>query len=662
LYEQTKQPVIWRRIGGEKGKILAACLVRFVCGFLFTAAAPGGLCLPLGIHMLSVSGPGLYGTAALLGVCLSAVLLWDRRMALELTAVAVLLRAAVRIFRDSEWAERPMFMPAVTALMTALIGGVLLPAGNLPAGAVASLLFRTASGFLGSCLMRWAMEDGGKEALLALLGCLMLSASFVRLFGLSLGILLGTMATVYTAGNPAGLLVATVCGIGLDLAQSCPVPMTAALGLASLLAGVVLRKSRWLAAFTAAAVLLIAAALSGSGTLMEFWAALPGVFLALLLPGGLYRPSPSGHRPKPAVRNMQQAAGLFLELGDGLLETLPEMTPADPSMIFDRAADRVCKGCVLFGTCWSGACEAYDALCQAAMPMLQRGAVLRDDFPVSFLARCRRIEQLLTAINQELDGILYRRQFRHRLEESRTMLAEQYRIFSAYLTHTVRVLTEEDRKRRMYAPVLGVATRERRGNAISGDRGASFRTLRHLHYVLLCDGMGSGAEAMQESVSAVRLLQGLLTAGFHPEDALQMLNGIYLLRDDGAFSTVDLLEADLAVGVVTLWKWGSAPTYLLQDGELIKIGTALPPPGLEGTGRAERFQLSLGAGDLLVLLSDGADLPGTEEMIREWRGRSPKELAAAIVEREDGEEDDRTAVVLKLQPVASQRQHTTNCA
>ena len=87
----------------------------------------------------------------------------------------------------------------------------------------------------------------------------------------------------------------------------------------------------------------------------------------------------------------------------------------------------------MFASCWSGACEAYEALSRAAEPMLARGAVLRDDFPVSFLSRCRRIEGLLSAINQELDGVLYRRQFRHRLAESRSLLAEQYGTFAAYL-------------------------------------------------------------------------------------------------------------------------------------------------------------------------------------------------------------------------------------
>lgn len=607
--------------------------------------------------MLSACGPGLYGFSALIGVCCGA-LLWEQRMALELIAVAVLIRSAVWIFRDSDWSERLLFMPVTAALMTALIGGVLLPA-NCTTAELWAYLFRIPTVLLGSWMMHWAMEDAGKPSLLVLLGCLVLSAAGIQSFGLSLGMTMASLCAVYTAGNRAGLAVAAVCGIALDCALQDAVSMTAALCLASLLSGMVLRYSRWLAAGTAAAVLLV---LVGIQAMPLFLSALPGILIACLLPGGLYQPAKAERRPRPAVTHMREAAQLLEELGDTLREAMPETEPPDPAMVFDRAADRVCKSCVLFGSCWAGACEAYDAFRGAAEPMLQRGAVLRDDFPVSFLGRCRHIEHLLTAINQELDGVLYRRQFRHRMAEGRLLMAEQYRIFAAYLQRAVRSLTEETKLKPAWTPVIGVVTRERCGAGISGDRGAAFRTRRHLHYILLCDGMGSGEEAMWESTAAVRLLRGLLTVGFHPEDALQMLNGSYLLRDDGAFSTVDLLEVDLSCGVVTLWKWGSAPSYLRQGEEVKKIGTAVPPPGLEGAGRAERFQLSLEAGDLLVLLSDGADTPETEERIRTWRGRSPRELAAELIAQADGEEDDRTAVVLKLQPVVSHRQHTTNCA
>ena len=48
-----------------------------------------------------------------------------------------------------------------------------------------------------------------------------------------------------------------------------------------------------------------------------------------------------------------------------------------------------------------------------------------------------------------------------------------------------------------------------------------------------------------------------------------------------------------------------------------------------------------------------------ERLIRDFDGRSPRELAAGIIGQ--GEEDDRTAVVLKLQRVSSHLKDTISC-
>ena len=663
MYERTKIKIRPPRFPGpDQWKILLPCLARFGCAFLFTGATLQETYLPLGLCLLTVPDPGLYGFSALLGVCSAALLLWNTVTAAELIAAAILIRTAVWIFRDSAPAAHPLFLPAAAAAITAMVGGVMLFSEQSHSPSILLYLLRVCLSFAGSVALRGIVRKPTRESVLFLIACLILSAHAIRPLHISLGVLLAVLMTVCTAGNPSGLALAAVCGITLDCTGGLGLPMTAILALASLLSVLTEPHSQILSRSAAPITVLVGVLFFSAEAPHVFWAALLGTIPAVFLPGGMMQNLPPAEkRPSPPVLHMLQASQLLTDLNSRLLRESPEPMAADPSVIFDRAADRVCKSCPQFQACWSGKCEAYDALSGAARPMISRGAVLRDDFPVSFLSRCRRIEQLLTAINQELDSVLFRRQFRHRLNESRSLMAEQYRIFSAYLQSTVHALSSPPRIRPICLPVLGAATAERRGCMICGDRGASFRTKRHLHYILLCDGMGSGFEAMEESTASIHLIQDLLISGFAPDDALQLLNSVYLMRDDGAFSTVDLLQADLSTGELILWKWGSAPSYIKQGSVLKKIGTALPPPGLEGTGRAERFKLSLGAGDLLVLLSDGAVGAGTEEQIRSYSGTSPKELAAKIIDQCAGEDDDRTAVVLKLQYIASQRQSTTNC-
>ena len=135
-----------------------------------------------------------------------------------------------------------------------------------------------------------------------------------------------------------------------------------------------------------------------------------------------------------------------------------------------------------------------------------------------------------------------------------------------------------------------------------------------------------------------------------------MLNGIYILRDDGGFATVDLVQTDLATGEGRLFKWGAAQSYVKSKNHVEKIGTALPPPGL-GIGEEngpEGARLSFAKGEMLVLVSDGTNGEDAERFIRQYGGLSPKELAAGVVACSQSQgEDDRTAAVLMLHPCLS---------
>ena len=144
----------------------------------------------------------------------------------------------------------------------------------------------------------------------------------------------------------------------------------------------------------------------------------------------------------------------------------------------------------------------------------------------------------------------------------------------------------------------------------------------------------------------------LLRAGVAPLDALRILNGTYLLRGDGCFSTVDLLHIDLTSGEAELLKWGAAPSYLRCGDTVKKLGTASLPPGVGvgGDHAPERYRLSLRGGEMLVLVSDGAG--DAESAVAGFAGDSPRELAALLIAGLPAE-DDMTAVAVALAPRAS---------
>ena len=113
---------------------------------------------------------------------------------------------------------------------------------------------------------------------------------------------------------------------------------------------------------------------------------------------------------------------------------------------------------------------------------------------------------------------------------------------------------------------------------------------------------------------------------------------------------MDLVRADLTTGETQLLKWGAAMSYLKRKNHLEKLGTATPPPGV-GFGeeyRPEQISLSLAKGEMLVLLSDGADPVTAERFLRQYAGSFPKEVAYGVIHAQTGGNDDRTAAVLRL--------------
>ena len=230
-------------------------------------------------------------------------------------------------------------------------------------------------------------------------------------------------------------------------------------------------------------------------------------------------------------------------------------------------------------------------------------------------------EGFLGYINRALEEQSCKRQYRYRLRENRAALLCQYQTLAHALSRQERGGGEAPR----FIPELCCRSAGKGGAPLSGDQVAGFQQGKW-YYLLLCDGMGAGRAARAEASAAIALIRQLLQTGSTAAEALTLLNSVYLLRDDGAFATVDLLQADLTSGQASLYKWGGAPSYLKRKNQVEKIGTASPPPGI-GVGEAhhpEEAKLSLAKGELLVLMSDGAGGEAAERMIASTAATRPK--------------------------------------
>ncbi len=425
---------------------------------------------------------------------------------------------------------------------------------------------------------------------------------------------------------------AALAGLALDLAQVTAVPMAAVTCLAwfvRLIPGV--RKS-WLSSVSAGMYLLIML-LCGVWDLHPVPGLLVGGLIALLLPAG---PEIARRRSDTGFAQVRlELVSTTLDQTQLLLQQVQEH-PIDEGAIIAKAAERACNGCSFRNKCKED---------PAALPigLLHKPLGNGSDLPLS----CRKSGRLLQELRRGQEQLRTIRADRDRRQEYRNAVVQQYGFLAQYLQELSDALSNRaEPPRQRYQPELAVcsASRERQ----NGDRCFWFAGTECRYYILLCDGMGTGAEAAQEGKLAGNMLKKLLCAGFPPEYALRSVNSFCALQGRAGAVTIDLAELCLDTGKATVYKWGAAPSYVVHHGEPVKIGTAAPPPGLSVTeGRETVQRLSLRRGEMLILLSDGA---GGEESLRtslEGTADPPGELAARILEdsQTDGADDATVAVV-----------------
>ncbi len=643
-----------------------SCLLFLVCGFVLACGQLAGQPAPFVLGLLSAAGGGLRGLCTLVGAIAGALTMQSFSQGLELTSTGLLIFVTMYIFGSLWVTKQSWFRCLVPGIMRGVVGAIFLFSRQLTplllAGYAQNVLLSALSPLAFDALLQKKRRSTG--AMMALAFFLVGLSRLQLPWSLNPGIIASCAVTVLSARrtDPGTSAAVGACS-GLALDASFMTGGTWALTItAGALAGTCIsRQHKWMRTVLAATGMGAVQLYLGDFQPMVFANLGLGVVLSLILPGTMIV-----GREESAIEQSSALVEQRLSYGETALHQLYAAIGLDPEQkaqqerehIFDKAANKVCRQCTRYSICWErDAQSTYQTMRSVLGVILDRGEAQREDFPPEFSQECRHMEGLLVALNQELNSIACRSQFRNRNEENRL-------IASRNLLHMSELLEENARQLRSvqippqesYTVKIGVAARGRRGARISGDRGICFHTDDGRLYAILCDGMGTGADAAKESTTAVDTLSSLIQAGMQPDHAMEFLNGMYILRDTGCFSTMDILELSLITGQGTLYKWGAAPSYVKSGKIVKKLGTAAPPPGLGvgSTNAAEVIRLSLWGGDMLVLVSDGVVREETEDILRGYDGENVKELASLLTAQAEaaGGEDDMTAAVLKLDELA----------
>ena len=644
-------------LGKEQPAKLLGWGIRFFLAAALTASQTPGGYAPFALGLVAAAGPGMNGAAALTGAGLGALLFLDFASALPFLAVGVLLLTAATAFQGSQKLTRPGAVAVTAAGLFLAVGGIyviqsLSPLRHLTPCVAAAGLTGAAAWFF--CPV-FRPEEGrpAPDGLLFLAAALVLALADLEVLGVSIGrtlLCLLLVCTAYERGAVTGAAAGLGLGLTADLCAGTGSGVFAAgLGLAGLMAGTCAPRRRGEAAiaFLAASLVSLLHVTEPLAAPLVLEAAL-GAGLFLLLPGRLF----GGKRVKrqetadPASAGQQlkerltKAAGALRELYDSM-GRVPKANEENPAVVFDRAAEQVCRGCALCGLCWQREYTGtFNAMNDATPFMLERGRMMAKDLPKYFSDRCIHLTDFITAVNGELSAFLLRRQYRRQLEETRRSAQGQYAQLSELLTATAAGLSEAvpAAGEGAFACRVGAALRPKEGETVCGDTVTSFQTEEGTWCLLLADGMGSGEPARKESALTCRLLQQFLEAGIAPEAAMKTLNSAMALRgaETGSFTTIDLCVFRPATGELEFYKYGAAPSYLKKGGTVRRVTGASLPAGLRGAPASpDVTRLRLEPGGFAVMVSDGVADPGRDEWLQDllagWEGEDPQALAGLIL-------------------------------
>ena len=172
---------------------------------------------------------------------------------------------------------------------------------------------------------------------------------------------------------------------------------------------------------------------------------------------------------------------------------------------------------------------------------------------------------------------------------------------------------------------------------------------------LICDGMGSGEAAAQESRTAARLLGRFLRAGAPVHLAVETVNALLLNRGgEEMFATADMLILDLSTGEAEFVKLAACPTIIARDGRAIVVEGGRLPLGILDRAEPERARARLMPGDVVLMASDGvADAAGLERLealaIEGAAGDMTRLAERALAAAAGGiRRDDKTALALRV--------------
>lgn len=442
---------------------LVEYLARFAAGWLLAGAVIFGSCVPFAVGFTAVSGGGVGGLAALMGVMAGTLTRGGADMALKYSAIALLVFSASFVLKGMKFSESPWFAPANAAVMTACTGAIYLVHGGVAEGEV--MLYITETVLAGGSAYFYAAaaavsmnaeRERQRTLSIGAAACtLLLALADIKLMdvisvGRTAAVLL-ILASSFKGGSFTAAAVGLVFGAAMDASAGSAPFFCAAMGMAGTAAGLFSGGSRLIGAAAYIAANAACAVWFGGGELAA--ALLYETFIAsvafVLLPESLLLSVRESLSPRRGSyggeekgkeylrRKALLAAEAFSEAYESLNDAGGEKKDKLENIIavFDAAAERKCSACGERDRCHGAEYEATRTVQNdAAVRLMLRGELIEADLPDHFKSRCRDAQGFIRAINEEYIALLSRRERLRRAGEGYELLCGRFLDMSEVFT------------------------------------------------------------------------------------------------------------------------------------------------------------------------------------------------------------------------------------
>ena len=472
------------------------------------------------------------------------------------------------------------------------------------------------------------------------------------------------MSTSYSCGVPTAVLTGAILGFMTFLNRETAVEMSGLFAISALLGALLAKMGRGGVAagfLTGATVCVLCMGRLGELSIADILAA-PIIFL--IIPQKLavktgnrinsnFAGIDYGGEFNSRVKSVAKAVE---DLGSGVM-LLSKSKSSEGGACADTAR-KACKDCKNAERCFADGGKMMEGYAEKLRDIAEKDGYLNfSNIPREFGRFCVRQEKFLNEFSHMLEMEKQKAILEGELVSDRELVAKQYGEISNIISNLSERKEKGDREEK-YSVSVSVCQEAKKGQEINGDTVIHFKK-GNKYYVILCDGMGSGAAAREISGLTARLFAEFFESGIDKSAAVEMINSALALNvDRESFSSADIFEIDLSSGEAEFLKIGSAQSFIKRKSEIEAVTSSALPIGILEKIEVTPQKYSLSAGDEILMITDGIGEATSGVLKNEWikkvfasakgNGKETAELLLEGARARSVFSDDKTGVIIKI--------------